>query len=207
MYIALFLTRDFVLFILFYIIRYCQNHPNFLLPATKMQTALKKKIINEKWWTKRAFEQRQELCDYEFETVKSIASRLKKDKYDREIEVDNYSDTSSQAEERKRDEAKQRKYDAYKGIMAPTAAEVQITVAKTDTGLDSDEEEEKARKRSKKNKKSDVPVAMTSTKRRASLASVSSTGSISESDRGGGSLKRQRSMGSRQGSLKSQRGL
>lgn len=165
-----------------------------------MQGTLKKKIIGEKWWESKALEQRKEFCDFEFETVTSISNRLKKDKYDKDLEVNNLSETSSEAAERSRRDEEMRKYNAYKGIIDPVETQV---IQKVDD--DSDEEDADKRKRTKRNKK-DVPVAMTSTKRRASLSSVGSTNSLGDSDRGSprvGSLKKQRSMGSRQGSLKS----
>lgn len=179
-----------------------------------MQQKLKNKLIGDKWWTTKAFEQRQDLCDFEFETVKSISSRLKKNKYDKGVEVNNYSETSSQDAARKKDEEIQRKYEEFKGITRPTQAaaeeEERASNELNNTEMNSDderEEEEKARKKSKKLKKNDVPVAMTSTKRRASLASVGSvgsTGSFQDSSLRSG-LKRQRSMGSRQSSFKSQK--
>jgi hypothetical protein len=175
-----------------------------------MQQVIRNKILGSKWWTTKAFEQRQELCDYEYETVKSISSRLRKSKYDRDLEVNNYSETSSQGAARQREAEIQRKYDEFKGITTPAAVVDNDTEVNATIELDSDEEraeEEKARKRSKKLKKADVPVAVTSTKRRASLASqnsIGSAGSFQDSPRNGG-LKRQRSMGSRQNSFKSQK--
>lgn len=196
--------------------RYCKKHPNFLLPAVRMQQAMKKKIIGEKWWAKTAFGQRQDFCDFNFETVKSISSRLKKDKYDRSLEVNNYSDTSSEAAARAKEEEIQRKYDDFRGIVRPdpvAVAAAAIAAEREGAEEEEDEEEDKAKRRSRKSKK--VPVAMTSTKRRASLASMTSTGSIGEtSTKDAGSIKRQRSVGnlsrqgsslSRQNSIKSQK--
>ena len=175
-----------------------------------MQQKLKNKIIGDTWWVKKAFEQRQDLCDFEFETVKALSTRLRKNKYDRDLEVNNYSETSSQDAERQRDAEIQRKYEEFKGVINPSPIE-EAPAEVDNTEIDSEderEEEEKARKKSRKNKKSHVPVAMTSTKRRASLASQSSIGSIGSlegSPRPG--LKRQRSMGSRQSSFKSQKSV
>ena len=161
-----------------------------------MQKTIKKKVIGEKWWNERAFDQREELCDYEFEHILSISNRLKKQGYDPKLEVDNYSETSSQAAQRKKEEEIQRRYEEYKGIAPkPTAV---VPIENENEQVDSDEErarEEKARRKSRKLKK-DVPVANVSSKRRSSLSSTGSASSLPES------VKSQRS---RRGSLQSQK--
>ena len=150
-----------------------------------MQRIMKKKIIGASYWEKKAFVQRQELCNDEFEHIKSISSRLKRQNYDKDIEVNNMSDTSSQAEARSRDEKIQKEFEEWKMKNDPyfaakmEAKKVQEIVEEADPDIDPEEEEEKARKKSKKLKK-DVPVATTSlaVKRRASLSSVGSSSSM-----------------------------
>mmetsp|Transcript_1846 Transcript_1846/g.3495 ORF Transcript_1846/g.3495 Transcript_1846/m.3495 type:complete len:364 (-) Transcript_1846:124-1215(-) len=155
-----------------YFKQYCVLHPGFLRPATKMQTVLKKKVIGEKWWNGKALEQREEFCDFEFETISSISARLKKDEYDKDLEVNNLSETSSEAAERAKYEEKMRKYREYKGISASTDEEV------FDNEDSSDEEAKDEPKKRAKSSKKHIPVAMTSTKRRASVSSGASTGSM-----------------------------
>lgn len=191
----------------FFFREYCINHPKFLAPAVKMQQTIKDKIIGKKWWTS-AMDQRQELCDFEYEPVKSISSRLKNGSYDKDLEVDNWSESSSEAAERKHKEEQEERYKHRFGIADDPAATATPT-AQPDS--DSEDEAEKAKKKRRKRAKKDVPVAMTSTKRRASLSSVGSSGSRDGGARGSSgalarrpSLKRNDSMGSRRSSIKSQ---
>ena len=160
-----------------------------------MQKILKKKILGDKWWA-TIFDHRLEFCDNEYESLSSVSSRLRKQKYDRDLEVDNWSETSSQAEERKYEEKNLKAYNKYMGFVE----------LENEENKDDDEKVTKKPKRPKRNK--DAPIAMTSTKRRAS---ISSTGSFS-SDKGGssksstpkGAHSKQNSL-SRQSSIKSQK--
>lgn len=172
------------------------------MPATKMQQSLRKKLIGEKWWLGAAVEQRNELCNDEYETVASLSNRLKKDNYDKELEVNNLSETSSNAAERVRREEEIRIFNEYKGIVMH--AKPVVALEATDVGSDDEEDErEAARARKRKKSKKDVPVA--SAARRSSLSSVGSGDSGKNSGREG--VRKQRSMGSRQSSMKSMKSL
>lgn len=145
-----------------YFKQYCEKHPGFLCPAAMMQASLKKKLIGDKWWDGKASEQRRDFCDGNFESVTSISNRLKKEEYET-TEVTKHKEIT-------------RKYLEY-GVIIPTDEDDDYDSGDEET----DEVYPSKKKLTRRNFK-------TSTRRRGSMSSGASTGSVGSSD--GCSLKR-----------------